>query len=336
MNEMTGTTSRDRRPEGQTMFEQTRWVWMDGDVVVWNDATVHISSHALHYGTGVFEGIRCYETDDGPAIFRADAHLDRFYASAAVYGLRIPFPSEHLTEAMCAIIRLNGFQSCYIRPICYYGSRSLGLLPDRCPVHVGILAWPWNTMHGNEALQRGVHIGLSRWTKFHSTMMPTTAKACGQYINSILALREAVSEGFDEALLLDLGGNLCEGSGENLFLVKNGIVLTNDERHSILMGVTRETVITIARDLGIPIETRDLRLEELSSADEAFFTGTAAEVTPIRALDGKSIGNGRRGPITERIQQKFFSLVSGREPAYSTWLHRVPTGMTEAGISGSA
>jgi branched-chain amino acid aminotransferase len=312
------------------MFDQTQYVWMDGEIVAWDDATVHVSSHALHYGTGVFEGIRCYETDDGPAIFRADAHLERFCASAAVYGLQIPFLPEDLMKAICALIRLNGFRSCYIRPICYYGSKSLGLMPDRCPVHVSILVWPWNTMHGDEALTCGVHIGVSRWTKFHSTMMPTTAKACGQYINSILALREAVREGFDEALLLDLNGNLSEGAGENLFLVKDGTLLTNDARHSILMGVTREAVIAITRDLGIPVEVRDLRLEELSSADEAFFTGTAAEVTPIRALDTKLIGSGKRGPITERIQQKFFSAVYGREPAYSAWLHRVPTEVAHA------
>jgi branched-chain amino acid aminotransferase len=315
------------------MFEQTQWVWMDGEIVAWNDATVHVSSHALHYGTGVFEGIRCYDTEDGPAIFRADAHLKRFCVSAEVYGLRIPFSPEMLMEAMCALIRLNGFQSCYIRPICYYGSKSLGLLPDRCPVHVGILVWPWSTMHGDAALTRGVHISVSRWTKFHPTMMPTTAKACGQYINSILALREALSEGFDEALLLDLNGNLSEGAGENLFLVKDGVVLTNDERHSILMGVTREAVIAITRDLGIPVEIRELRLEELSSADEAFFTGTAAEVTPIRAVDDKPIGSGKRGPITERIQEKFFSIVYGREPAYRTWLHPVPTGIAQVALT---
>ena len=315
------------------MFDQTQWVWMDGEIVAWSEATVHVSSHALHYGTGVFEGIRCYDTDQGPAIFRADAHLDRFFASAAVYGLRIPFSPEQLMEAMCALIRLNGFRSCYLRPICYYGSRSLGLLPDRCPMHASILAFPWNTMHGDEALRRGVHIGVSRWTKFHSTMMPTTAKACGQYINSILALREAVSAGFDDALLLDLGGSVCEGSGENLFLIKDGILFTNDERHSILMGVTRDAVITIARDLGIPVETRALQLEELTCADEAFFTGTAAEVTPIRALDDKPISNGSRGPITERIQQKFFSVVAAREPAYDHWLHRVPTGITVPGFA---
>jgi branched-chain amino acid aminotransferase len=315
------------------MFEKTHWVWMDGEIVAWNDATVHVSSHALHYGTGVFEGIRCYETVDGPAIFRVDAHLERFRASAEVYGLEIPFASDDLVEAMCTLIRMNGFRSCYIRPICYYGSKSLGLMPDPCPVHVGILVWPWNTMHGDEALARGVHIGVSRWTKFHSTMMPTTAKACGQYINSILALREAVSEGFDEALLLDLNGNLSEGVGENLFLVKDGIVLTNDARHSILMGVTRDAVITLTRDLGIPVEVRDLRLEELSSADEAFFTGTAAEVTPIRALDNKPIGSGKRGPITEKIQEKFFSAVYGRDPAYNAWLYRVPVGIAQAGVA---
>lgn len=188
-------------------------------------------------------------------------------------------------------------------------------------------------MHGDAALTRGVHISVSRWTKFHPTMMPTTAKACGQYINSILALREAMSEGFDEALLLDLNGNLSEGAGENLFLVKDGVVLTNDERHSILMGVTREAVIAITRDLGIPVEIRELRLEELSSADEAFFTGTAAEVTPIRAVDDKPIGSGKRGPVTERIQEKFFSIVYGREPAYRTWLHPVPTGIAQVALT---
>jgi branched-chain amino acid aminotransferase len=315
------------------MFEQTKSVWMDGEIVAWADATVHVSSHALHYGTGVFEGIRCYDTDKGPAIFRAEAHLDRFFASAAIYGLQIPFSPAQLMEAMCELIRLNSFRSCYLRPICYYGSGSLGLLPDRCPMHASILAFPWNTMHGDEALQRGVHIGVSRWTKFHSSMMPTTAKACGQYINSILALREAVSEGFDEALLLDLSGSVCEGSGENLFLIKDGILLTNDERHSILMGVTRDAVVAIARDLGIPVETRALQLEELTDADEAFFTGTAAEVTPIRALGGKPIGNGGRGPITQKIQQKFFSVVAGREPAYDHWLHRVPMDLTQPGFA---
>jgi branched-chain amino acid aminotransferase len=301
-------TGEDARADiEETMFEQTQWVWMDGEIVEWKDATVHVSSHALHYGTGVFEGIRCYETEDGPAIFRVDAHLKRFYASAEVYGLQIPFAPEDLVEGMCALIQQNGFRSCYIRPICYYGSKSLGLLPDRCPIHVGILVWPWNTMHGDAALTRGVHIGVSRWTKFHSTMMPTTAK--------------------------DLHGNLSEGAGENLFLVKDGVVLTNDERHSILMGVTREAVIAITRDLGIPVEVRELRLEALALADEAFFTGTAAEVTPIRALDDKPIGSGKRGPITEKIQEKFFSVVYGREPAYSTWLHRVPTGVAQVGLA---
>jgi len=306
------------------MFEQSQWVWMDGEVVPWNQATIHVSSHALHYGTGVFEGIRCYETPDGPAIFRADAHLDRLYASALAYGMQIVYPTEVLLEAMCELIRRNGFRSCYIRPICCYGSKSLGFLPNRCPVHVAILAWPWETMHGQSALEHGVHVGVSRWTKFHSSMMPTTAKACGQYLNSILALRDATTAGFDEALLMDLGGTIAEGAGENLFLVKKGTLLTNDQRHSILMGVTRDAVMNIARDLGIPVETRTLELDDLVSSEEAFLTGTAAEITPIRAVDSRLIGGGVRGPITKLIQERFFAIAVGREPTRRAWLHPVP------------
>ena len=307
------------------MFDKANWVWMDGKMVRWQDATVHVSSHALHYGTGVFEGIRCYSTANGPAIFRLEAHLDRLYNSAAAYGMKIPVDKNDLTTAICGVIRKNNFDSCYIRPICYYGTATLGLLANRCPMRVSVLAWPWDAMHGNESLQSGVRVLVSRWIKFHSRMMPTTAKACGQYLNSVLAAQEAVAQGYDDAILLDDDGYVCEASGENVFLVRNGEVLTNDSKHSILMGVTRDSAITIARDLGCQVHIRALQLPDLLSADEVFLTGTAAEVTPVRTVDEHLIGDGKRGRITGDIQRVFFDAVSGRAPAYKSWLHPVPS-----------
>lgn len=304
-------------------FEQSKWVWRNGEIVRWEDATTHVSAHALHYGSGVFEGIRCYATDHGPAIFRLDVHLDRFYASAEVYGLEIPYGRLELTGAIEELIRLHEFESCYLRPLCYFGSDSLSVHPGKCPVEVVILAWPWAPYLGAVGLEQGVRVTVSPWKKFHSEMMPTTAKACGQYLNSILAVRDAFKRGFDEALLLNSDGHLAEGSGENLFIIRDGELITNDERHSILMGITRDAVISIARDLGHRVVTRAMTLEDLVAADEAFFTGTAAEVTPIREVDGVAINGGSRGPITEEIQRVFFSAVAGREERYSDWLHLV-------------
>ncbi len=304
-------------------FELTKWVWMNGACVRWDEATVHVSAHALHYGSGVFEGVRCYETEDGPAAFRLDAHLERLYASAAAYQMEIPYTPRELEEAISEVIRLNDFRGCYVRPICFYGSHTLGVHPRECPVEVVILTWPWAAYLGDEGLETGVRVTVSPWIKFHSRMMPTTAKACGQYLNSILAVRDATSRGFAEALLLDAEGRLAEGSGENLFVVKDGRLRTNDERHSILLGITRDAVIHIARDLGYAIETGPLQLEDITAADEAFFTGTAAEVTPIREVDGQVIGGGRRGPITEQIQSAFFDATAGRDPRYRHWLHLI-------------
>jgi len=296
---------------------------MNGNLVRWADATVHVSAHGLHYGSGVFEGIRCYETADGPAVFRLDAHLDRLYSSAAVYGLEIPYTRAELAAATCGVIASNAFTSCYVRPICFPGSSTLGLVPRNCPVEVVILAWPWEPLLGVEALEAGVRVTVSPWVKFHRQMMPTTAKACGQYLNSILAARDAVSRGYHEALLLGADGSIAEGAGENLFVVREGKLLTNEERHSILLGVTRDTVLEMARDLGYRTEIQALQVEDLLSADEAFLTGTAAEVTPICEVDGKLIGRGRRGPVTERIQQTFFRACSGHDPRYRSWLHIV-------------
>ncbi len=304
-------------------FEQTKWVWMNGALVPWANATVHVSAHALHYGSGVFEGLRCYETADGPAVFRLDAHLERLYASARVYGIEIPYSRKELADAICGVINRNEFTSCYVRPICFYGSDSLGLHPGSCPVQVVILAWPWAPYLGSEELESGIRVTVSPWLKFDSQMMPTTAKACGQYLNSILAVRDAVTRGYDEALLLNDQGHIAEGAGENLFIVRGGKLLTNDERDSILMGITRAAVIEIAGDLGYQVETRAVQLEELLNADEAFFTGTATELAPIREVDGRSVGNGNRGPITGAIQKTFFAATRGRDLRYAHWLHLV-------------
>ena len=304
-------------------FDQTRWVWRNGDIIPWREANTHVSAHALHYGSGVFEGMRCYETVDGPAVFCLEAHLERLYNSASVYGIQIPYARAELADAICEVIQTNEFSSCYVRPLCYYGSSTLGVHPAKCPVEVVILTWPWATYLGAESLERGVRVTVSPWLKFQSQMMPTTAKACGQYVNSILAVRDAVSRGFDEALLLNTEGHIAEGSGENLFIVHDRQLVTNDEGHSILPGITRDVVMRIARDLGCRVETGALRLDDLLNADEAFFTGTAAEVTPICEVDGVQIKTGRRGPLTERIQEIFFAATSGRDERYKDWLHLV-------------
>jgi branched-chain amino acid aminotransferase len=304
-------------------FDQAQWVWKNGKCVSWQDATVHVSAHALHYGTGVFEGIRCYETDDGPAVFRMDAHLDRLYASAGCHGMKIPYTQEEVASAVCETIARNQFSKCYVRPICFFGSASLNINPRKCPVEVAILAWPWGAYLGEEALERGIRVTISPWQKFHSKMMPTTAKACGQYINSVLAVRDASERGFGEALLLDASGKITEGSGENIFLVRCGILRTNDEQDSILPGITRDCVIEIAQALGLKVEIGPITVDDLLQCDEAFFTGTAAEVTPICELDGKTIGPGKRGPITRQIQQVYMDATAGRNRLHRKWLRFV-------------
>ncbi|MEZ5346331.1 MAG: branched-chain amino acid transaminase [Pyrinomonadaceae bacterium] len=304
-------------------FENIDWIWKDGEFLPWKEANVHVSAHGLHYGSGVFEGIRCYKTDKGAAVFRLKEHFERFFESAAVYGFEIPFAQEELCEATAELIRRNGFESCYIRPICFLGSSTLGVHPAKCPVEVSIMAWNWAAYLGQEGLDKGIRVTVSPWRKFHSSMLPTTAKACGQYLNSILAVREAFARGFDEALLLDINGNLAEGSGENLFVIKDGKVFTNNADDSILMGITRSAVLQITEKLGIEKNVKPLELDDLLEADEAFFTGTAAEVTPIREVDGRKIGSGSRGEITAKIQQTFFDVTAGRDPRFSDWLYAV-------------
>ena len=304
-------------------FDEVKFVWLGGELVPWEKANIHVSSHGLHYGSGVFEGIRCYATDRGPAVFRLDDHINRLFESARAYDMTIPYSRREVAAAVCQTIEANEFDSCYVRPIAFFGSKTLSLNPRLCPVDVAVLAFPWPAMLGEEAHEQGVRITVSSWRKFSSEMMPTTAKACGQYVNSILAVRDAMDRGYDEALLLDADGRLAEGSGENLFVVRDGVVATNDDRHPILMGITRDSVIHIARDLGYAVETRALTTDDLVAADEAFFSGTAAEVTPIREVDGVAIGNGARGPVTTRIQAVFNNAAGGRAINYRQWLHFV-------------
>lgn len=304
-------------------FENIKWIWKNGEIIPWADATFHVSAHGLHYGSGVFEGIRCYETGSGPAVFRLNEHLERFHRSAEVYNIKIPYSVEELSDAICELISVNEFKSCYIRPICFLGSSSLGVFPGNCPVEISIMAWNWSAYLGAEGLETGVRATVSPWRKFHSSMMPTTAKACGQYLNSILAVSDAFGRGFDEAILLDKDGSLAEGSGENLFVIKDGRIFTNKADDSILMGITRDAAIEIAGELGYEVEKRSLELDDLLDADEVFFTGTAAEITPIREVDGNIIGLGKRGPITENVQRTFFDAVSGRDERFFKWLHPV-------------
>ncbi len=303
-------------------FEQTKWVWHNGQNIPFDRAKINVSAYGLHYGTGVFEGIRVYPTANGPAIFRLDEHLERLWYSASVYDLEIPYTFDELTEAICDNVRANGFETCYIRPLVFFDGESLGIRAA-CPVSVTILAWPWMNERDSDKYTKGLRATVSPWTKFHSTMMPTTAKATGQYLNAVLAVREAAQRGYDEAILLDIHGNLAEGAVENLFLVKAGRVITNDEKSSILLGITRASAIALARDLGYEVEVRAMKLDDLMKADEAFFTGTAIEIEPIASVDDQPIGSGVRGPVTKAIQQAYFEIVAGRHAKYQPWLHPV-------------
>ena len=295
-------------------------IWMDGEFVPWDSAQVHITAHCLHYGTGVFEGVRSYETENGTAVFRLDAHMKRFKNSAAIYQIDIPHSVEDLQHATLELVARNKLVNAYIRPIAFNGVYSLDVWPRDCPVVVAIAAWPRGEYLGQEGLKGGVRVMISSVRRFHSSMIPTAGKACGQYVNSVLAVQEAQKKGFDEAILLNQEGNVAEGSGENLFIVKDATLITNDADQSILMGITREAIIQIARDKSIPVDIRSISVEDLMSADELFFSGTAVEVTPIRGVEDKVIGDGARGPITESIQTTFFDTVHGRAAEYSRWL----------------
>jgi branched-chain amino acid aminotransferase len=301
-----------------SMADRDGVIWYDGELVPWREANTHVLTHSLHYGMGVFEGVRAYNTPDGTAIFRLQAHTDRLFDSAHIMGMKIPFTKEEINEATRAAVRENGLESAYIRPLAFYGSEGMGIRADNLKVHVVIAAWHWGAYMGDEALELGIKVRTSSFTRHHVNISMTRAKASGHYINSMLALQEAVSAGADEALLLDPEGYVAEGSGENVFIVKNGVIYT-PEVTACLNGITRNTVLTLARELGVEIVEKRITRDEVYIADEAFFTGTAAEVTPIRELDGRQIGAGRRGPVTEKLQKAYFDLVTGKTAAHAEW-----------------
>jgi len=299
-------------------------IWMDGEFVDWDEAQTHVLTHGLHYGTGVFEGVRCYDTADGPAIFRWEEHLDRFYESGKPYEMDIPFDPDEITDATLELIRRQDLGSCYIRPIAFYGYEMLGLNPSDCPVNVAIAAWPWGAYLGEEALEDGVDVAVSSWRKYGSDQIPTNAKTTGAYVNSVLASLEATGNGYVEAIVLNGEGNVAEGPGENLFLVRDGEIFTTGLAESILDGITRRSVIEVARDLGYTVHDQaTISRGELYTADELFFTGTAAEVTPIRSVDDTTIGEGTKGPVTDDIQTKFFEIVESRPDEYADWFTMV-------------
>ncbi len=301
-----------------SMADRDGVIWYDGKLVPWRDATTHVLTHTLHYGMGVFEGVRAYETPQGPAIFRLQAHTDRLFDSAHIMNMKIPFTKDEINEATRVAVRENNLDSAYIRPMVFYGSEAMGLRATGLKVHVIIAPWSWGAYMGEEALRTGIKVRTSSFTRHHVNISMTRAKANGHYINSMLALQEAISGGADEALLLDPEGFVAEGSGENVFLVKDGVVYTPDVT-ACLNGITRSTILTLADELGIKVVEKRITRDEVYIADEAFFTGTAAEVTPIREVDGRSIGIGSRGPVTEKLQKAYFDLVTGKTAAHAEW-----------------
>ncbi len=294
-------------------------IWMDGGLVPWREARVHVLTHTLHYGMGVFEGVRAYKAGKGTAIFRLGDHTRRLFQSAHILGMRIPWSEEEVNRAQVEVLRENGLEAGYLRPMAFLGSEGMGLRADNLSVHLSIAAWEWGAYLGEENLEKGLRVRVSSFSRHHVNVTMCRAKANGHYVNSMLALQEALATGYDEALLLDTSGFVMEGSGENLFIVRDGVIYTPDLT-SALDGVTRRTVNRIIADEGLRLVEKRITRDEVYIADEAFFTGTAAEVTPIREVDERQIGDGRRGPVTERIQRRFFDAVHGRVPEYEEWL----------------
>ncbi|MDO9004112.1 MAG: branched-chain amino acid transaminase [Aquabacterium sp.] len=306
-----------------SMDDRDGKIWMDGQMVEWRDAKIHVLTHTLHYGCGVFEGVRAYNTTQGPAIFRIQEHTERLFNSAKILRMKIPFSFDEVVKAQLDVVRENKLESCYLRPLAWLGSEKMGVSPKGAKVHLMVAAWPWGAYLGEDGLKRGIRVKTSSYTRHHVNITMTQAKAVSNYTNSILANLEVTEEGYDEALLLDSSGFVSEGAGENIFIVKNGKLYTPDLSAGALNGITRNTIFAICQDLGLEIREKRITRDEVYICDEAFFTGTAAEVTPIRELDRIEIGAGSRGPITEKIQSAFFDIVNGRNPKYAEWLTKV-------------
>jgi branched-chain amino acid aminotransferase len=304
------------------MADRDGWIWYDGKLVPWREATTHVLTHSLHYGLAVFEGVRAYNTPDGPAIFRLQDHTDRLFNSAKIFMMEVPYTREQLNAAQREVVRANKLESCYLRPLAFYGSEKMGVSPKGAKVHVSIAAWPWGAYLGEEGLAKGIRVKTSSYQRHHINVSMVRSKTAGHYVNSILANMEAVNHGYDEALLLDTQGFVAEGAGENLFIVRDGKIF-EPNMVSGLIGITRRTVIDLAADLGHTVTQIPMTRDDVYLADEAFFTGTAAEVTPIREVDGRVIGKGSRGPVTEKIQSLFFDVVNGRNAKYKHWLAKV-------------
>ena len=297
-------------------------IWMDGDLLEWSDAKIHVLTHTLHYGTGVFEGVRAYETSAGPAIFRLNDHTKRLFNSADLIGMSIPYSPEELNDAQANIVRENNLNNAYIRPMCFYGSEGMGLRADNLKVHVCIAAWDWGSYLGDDKITNGIKVKVTDFPKRCEKSMLHKAKASGNYLYSMLALKDALNSGFDEALILDVDNNVNEGSGENFFMVKDDILYTPKD-HTVLNGITRQTIIDISEDLDLEVFEKDISVDDVKVADEAFFTGTAAEVTPVVQVDQSKIGDGMTGKITRKVQKEYFDLIRGKNMKYDHWLTRV-------------
>ena len=305
-----------------SMADRDGVIWSDGKIIPWRDATTHVLTHTLHYGMGVFEGVRAYETPRGPAIFRLQEHTKRLFNSAHIFMMKMPYDQATLMQAQLDMVRQNRLQSCYIRPIVFYGSEAMGISAKTLSVHVAIAAWPWGAYLGSDGIENGIRVKTSSFTRHHVNINMCRAKSVTTYANSILAHQEVAHDGYDEALLLDVDGYVAEGAGENIFIVKQGKLYTPDMT-SCLEGITRASIIELAAEMGIPVIEKRITRDEVYCADEAFFTGTAAEVTPIRELDNRKIGSGTRGPITARLQAMFFDCVSGKTNGHADWLTHV-------------
>jgi branched-chain amino acid aminotransferase len=305
-----------------SMADRDGHIWFDGKLVDWRDAKIHVLTHSLHYGMAVFEGVRAYKTPQGTSVFRLTEHTRRFFNSAKIFQMALPFSFEQILEAQKEVVRANKLESCYLRPIAWIGSEKLGVSARDNTIHVSISAWPWGAYLGEDGITKGIRVKTSSFTRHHVNISLVRAKASGYYINSILANQEVTANGYDEALLLDTEGYVSEGAGENVFIVRNNTLYTPDLA-SCLDGITRDSVLKMARDLGYSVVEKRITRDEMYCADEAFFTGTAAEITPIRELDDRIIGEGSRGPVTEKLQSLFFDVVAGKAPAYQSWLSPV-------------